>query len=207
MKFRDVGLSLLGASLVYVTMAACNGGAPSSQQAQNGGKSGSHGGIVDTIGNPVPPAAADPQNGTRLKATFRTADDGSKEYIAGSWFDTQTQENCSFLLASDGKQRCLPEGAPASTYSDAACSTPVIAVATGCTSPKYAITASASTCDAAGAGLHVFPVGAETTPTSLYINTGSSCFSLGPPTTGMSYYAVGAEIAASSFLAANTSHD
>lgn len=221
MKMRDAGLSLLGGGLVYVAMAACSGGGAGSSGHAAG--AGGHGtgsggattkvgpgfdsGIIDAILDPVPTASADPTSGSRLKAQYRLGDDGSKEYIAGSWFDSQRSEVCSFGPAADGTQRCMPDGAVASVFADDTCQSPLLMLESSCTAPSYALQIAPSTCDANPGAIHVFSVGAATTPSTLYVQAGSTCYQAGTATSGFTYYAVGAEIPPSSFVGATNQHD
>lgn len=214
MKMRDAGLSLLGGALVYVAMAACSGGGagPSGPGAGSGGAStkggpGSDSGLIDALLDPVPTASADPQSGGRLKAQYRLGDDGSKEYLAGAWFDSQRNEVCTFGPAADGKERCMPDGATATVFADAMCQSPLLMITSGCAAPSYALQLATSTCDVSPGAIHVFSVGAATTPSALYIQAGSSCYQAGTATTGYTYYAVGPEIPPSSFVAATNQHD
>jgi hypothetical protein len=211
MRMREVGISLLGSAVVYVTMAACNGGGGGGSGASAGGDGlggpGTDSGLVDALTDPVSSARADPSDGTRLKATYRLAADGSKEYVTGVWFDSQRAETCSFGTAGDGQERCLPAGAGASTYGDSACTEPVVAVPSGCTTPAYALTLSASTCGASAGGTHVFGVGAAASPSTIYVQSGTQCFAAGSAATGYSYFTVGAEVPATSFVTSSTGHD
>jgi hypothetical protein len=215
MKMRDVCLSLLGGALVYVAMAACSAGGDAGSVGSVGGV-GSGGSAVrsanggsGSLMNPVPTASADPVSGTRLKAQYMIADDGSKEYVTDLWFDSQRNETCAFTVAGDGKQRCIPGGAAASMYSDSSCSTPILAVPTGCTTPPYAVGTDLSTCTQTPDANHVYVVGPAATPapTSLFMTSGTSCFSVGPAALGFAYYTIGAEIPAASFVSASTTHD
>ena len=180
-----------------------------------GGTGGSSGagpqrdsGIFDALTNPVADASAEPTSGTRLKAVYRTGSDGLKEYLSGVWYDSQRSEQCTFSPAADGKQRCLPDGAAAQIYSDAMCTTPLLSVATGCTPPAYAQTMLAeASCSTTVGGTHVYAVGASTSPSALYVQAGSSCYSAGPGATGFSYFSVGAEVPATSFVEATQGHD
>jgi hypothetical protein len=214
MKTRDAGLFLFGSALVYVCVAACTGGSAGRSAGvgagtPNGssGASGRDSGLLDAISNPVPTAKADPTDGSRLKAQYMIADDGSKEYVPGAWFDTMRNEVCFFTLGADGKQRCLPQGGGASAFADASCTMPIIAVATGCAAPTYAIVVDSGTCGQAAGATHVNAVGAAANPTTLYLQSGGQCFQAGSATAGYNYYAVGAEVPAGSFVAANTKHD
>jgi len=212
MRVRDIGLSLLGSGMVYVAMAACSSGSPKlsgggGSTGASGAGSGSDSGLADRLMDPVPSASADPVSGNRLKAQYVVGDDGSKEYVAGVWFDSQRNETCAFTAASDGMERCLPDGSTISAYSDSSCTMPLLAVPTGCSMPAYVLGADSSTCGQGATGTHVFAVGAAATPTSLYVKSNTSCFAAGPAATGFSYYAVGTEVPATSFVSATTHHD
>jgi hypothetical protein len=241
MRLRDVGLSLVGSAVVYVSMAACNAGSGAPTGTKSGG-TGAHGtggpvaaasgggmggagsatdgtgtsggsagmdsGLYDALTDPVPTANADPADGTRLKATYRVGDDGSKEYVPGVWFDKTRDESCSFTTAGDGKTRCLPAGAAGGVYSDSACTQQMVAVPTGCTSPGYAITVdTTNVCGPNAGGTHVWTLGSATTPQALYVMSGTTCYAAGPAGSQYTYYNVGSEVPASSFVGATAGHD
>jgi hypothetical protein len=227
MKMRDVGLSLLGGGVIYLAMAACSsqgagklgsttigGGGRSSAVGRGGaggggdGAAGSDSGIGDALLDPVTTAIADPISGSRLRANYRLGSDGSKEYLPGSWFDTMLGQDCSFTTAADGVLRCLPEGIAPIAYSDAACTTPVLMIPAGCSTPTYAVTDDSATCALPGGVTHVHSVGAAVTPANLYTQAGGgNCPGAGTPPAGFTYLGVGAEIAASTFVAASLGHD
>lgn len=58
---------------------------------------------------PVPSALA-AESGSRLKAKWLVAEDGAR-YFTFNWYDRERGHDCSFLLAADGVQRCLPPAA------------------------------------------------------------------------------------------------
>ncbi len=63
-------------------------------------------------------------SGTRLKAYFYSAPDGSKQF-AQRWYDSMLKTDCYFQQGPDGTVRCLPQVSFGTIlYSDAACSTP-----------------------------------------------------------------------------------
>jgi hypothetical protein len=196
MRTRDIYKMLAGGCVVYVALAACNaaehGGKPS---GSTGSKGEGGGGLVD----PVPSAKADPVNGSRLKAKYRTGDDGSKEYLSGIWYDSERQEDCVFETGADGKQRCMPPSQTTPTiFADAACKQPIAVGASECP-PKYAVMAEQQTCGSAL--LHIYSIGMPMTPAKVYVSVGGTCFDAGPPDPGATYYQVGAEVPASSFVA------
>lgn len=231
-QMRDVTACLVGGCLVYVAMAACSSGAPSHSPGSTAstaiaGQGGSPGSIREGQGgapltsrpgstvastpggsltNPVPTAAAEPLSGTRLKAKFHVGDDGAKEYLAGFWYDSERKEECSFTTAGDGAVRCLPPGQPFGYFSDSTCKTAVAAVSSTCAAPAYAAKATPSTCGGA-AGIQIYTIGAAVTLTALYGQSGSSCYNVGTLPTGFTFYSVGAEVPATSFVAATAGHD
>lgn len=217
MKLRDVGLCLLGGSILYVSMAACaghsggphgttSGGGSGGVTVHNGGAGGGDG-IGGSITDPVPPANAEPAAGSRLKPKFRKGEDGAKEYLAGIWWDSQRQEDCSFTLAGDGKMRCLPAGSDFRYFVDAQCQTPMVMMQGACSAPKYGISATEAACGLDAPTTHVYAIGGPTSPAMIYGKSGSSCFAIGPTTPDWQYYSVGAEIPADSFVAATIGHD
>jgi hypothetical protein len=171
------------------------------------------------------------QSGSRLVARYTTTTqvgaDGAQQVTKAfaGWFDTQRNEYCYPTLAGDGQQRCLPSdtGGPgvgsASTgggfalYSDAACTKPIIAVQLdpGCSSsptcggcnppaPKYFRTEN-SACSASP-GTHLFPVGAQLSPSVVYFGQGASCFQQSPTADTLFYDGTSTtEIPPTSFVA------
>ncbi len=211
MKMRDIVKALVGAGFVYVAMAACSAGTGQggSGHAGAGGQGGvdiEDGGMMDVLTNPVPDAQADPMNGSRLKAKYILAEDGSKAYAPGAWYDSQRQEYCGFSRAADGKLRCLPEAkAYVSTlYADASCSQPLVGIETACSPPKYAYAYDAA-CSSQG-GTRVYSLGSVVNPAKVYYGTPGSCYGAAPEPS-FTYYTVGAEIAPSAFVGGSEQHD
>jgi hypothetical protein len=229
MKMRDVGLSLVGGGVIYLAMAACStpstgrigpptslgggGRSPAGQGGAGGGGGDGAGGsadsgIGDALLDPVATVMADPISGSRLRANYRLGSDGSKEYLPGSWFDSMLGQDCSFTTGADGLQRCLPDGASAQVFSDAACTTPILMMSAGCAMPTYAITVDSVSCSQPDGVTHVLALGAPVTPSTLYVQAGgNSCIAAGSPPAGYTYTGVGAEIPASTFVSATTGHD
>ena len=222
MKIRESGKTLIGGFVVYVAMAACSAGGPGAPSG-NGGATGlggaggsasvaggyDAGDILDALTDPVPDASADPVSGSRLKAKYRIADDGSKEYLAGSWYDSQRQEDCSFQLSADGATRCLPTSTPFPPYyADAACSQPLFQSkqdnpACSSQAPKYGH-ATFGVCDSL---IRLYSVGAKVDPVNLYYFIGGSNCVQGDLNAGYEYYLRGAEIPPTSFVGAKVMHD
>ena len=213
--------------MIYVAMAACatgttgtisplsngtGGGASTSKGTGGAGGAGGGGlldsGIMDALMDPVATAAADPISGTRLKARFRLATDGAKEYLPGTWYDSLRSEECAFTTAADGQERCLPDGSSASVFADSACTMPILLTQTGCAAPLYAITIDGASCSTPLGLTHVLAVGASVSPSALYVQAGgSNCITIGSPPSGYTLSSVGAEIPASSFVSATEGHD
>jgi len=165
-------------------------------------------GIFDAITDPVSNASADPVSGSRLKAYYQTSDDGGKAYIAGSWYDSQRDEDCISVFASDGQRRCVPLlGAASFThYMDAQCTVPVARESSNGCYPKYVYTYTPpSTCNVAEGRYGFRPVLAPIAPAQVYYLGGSGCGVASVPLTG--WHLVGAEIPPSSFVAMSYQHD
>jgi hypothetical protein len=196
---RDIYTMLAGGCMIYVALAACNGAESAGERRSSGGQGGA--GLLD----PVPSAKADPASGSRLKAKYRTGDDGSKHYLSGTWYDSERQEDCVFETAGDGKERCLPPSQSTITlFADAECKQPM-AVGSAACAPKYAVMPEASSCGSAL--LRLFSIGATITPAKVYVSAGGTCFDAGPADPNAAYYQVGAEVPASSFVGSTVQHD
>lgn len=239
MKMTTVVASVIGSLAVYSTMVACtsmtrpngdggngtgggdggNGGMAMGGQSAQGGSTGGKGGSTGKGGagntgmtGGMPEASADPESGSRLKAKYRTGDDGSKAYLPGVWFDSQRQEDCSFGSADDGKERCLPTAESYAAlngyyFSDAGCTVPVAYAGGGC-APKYVIGNGGSGCYGSPTAYtsQIFKVGAKLNQATLYIKSGASCTST-PAAATLDYFKVGAEVAPSSFVAGTVMTD
>ena len=125
----------------------------------NGGSgSGRDSGLADALMNPVPTASADPTSGSRLKAQYMIADDGSKAYVPEPLVRHHAQR-AARSPSPTASSATLPGGAAAAMYSNSTCTTPILAVPTGCTTPTYAVGTDTSTCTQAPDANHVFTVG------------------------------------------------
>lgn len=202
MRARDIYKMLAGACVIYVALAACNASKPGGGHSNSNNSRGSGGGGVT---DPVPSAKADPASGSRLKAKYRVGDDGSKEYLAGVWYDAERQEDCTFATGADGKEHCMPTSQVTVTfYADSMCKKP-LAVGTAACAPKYAVNFEPSSCSATVA--RIYSIGAQMTPSNLYVNANGTCFNAGSPDANAVYYEVGAEVPPSSFVASSLQHD
>jgi hypothetical protein len=137
------------------------------------------------------------ESGSRLKMRVGTSPDGAKTFLG--WRDTMRNEDCGFLPAADGQQRCLPSAA--ATYAedlfwgDAGCSTTRLAYTTaGCAASGY-VHRYVTTCVPYRLRIHV--LGARHTG-AVYVKSGATCTLNSTP---YDFYVVGAEVPASSFVA------
>ncbi|WP_437714962.1 hypothetical protein WMF45_00235 [Sorangium sp. So ce448] len=217
---RDVVAALVGGGVIYVAMAACSAGRGDRAQGGTAGRAGgdvgsssgdvgsSSGddGPLDGMTDPVPSAAADPVSGSRLKARFITADDGSKAYTPDVWFDSERGENCQFIKAADGQLRCLPtehRASAGSYYSDEACTRPLVVSAYQCEA-RYGISFDA-TCDN-DVRMRVFALGQRISPAVIYIETADACRE-STPNPSLAYYEVTGEIDPAAFVAGRVAAD
>jgi hypothetical protein len=161
--------------------------------------------VIDRVVHPIGDARADvATSGSRLKARYLVGDDGSRQWNYG-WFDTQLGVNCSFVLAVDSTTRCLPSsGAGVGTYyGDSGCTQRLAAAApTACAAPKYAtsIDTTAPACNFQYKTT-VYSLDQAFAGATVYIKSGVSCLSTPTPAT-LSFYVLGAEAPAASFVAA-----
>lgn len=89
------------------------------------------------------------QSGSRIKARTLNTPDGAKTFVG--WHDVQRNEDCVFLPAGDGKQRCLPLSgviisATSTEFADPACTIPAVAAPTCPTTAPSTALVSASSC-------------------------------------------------------------
>jgi len=239
MNNREVVRLVVGSLTVYVVMAACSaastgtnrgasanaGGSSGTALPENGGTvsqgtqgSGSIGGgsMLSSVTSPVRDAAAQSTSGTRLKATYQEGTDGSKTYLYYQWYDSQRQENCTFMLADDGTTRCMPAGDVSFSglyFSDSACTQqlaartkPTGSCGTTTPQPKYALGSTTTSC---GATYQLSSVGALFSGATLYMKSGTTCTSLTASayTTTMEFYSLGTQIPTSLFVAATIKID
>jgi hypothetical protein len=78
-------------------------------------------------------------SGPRLRAKYYLGTDGSKQFHG--WYDSQRQEDCFYVTATDGTRRCMPVDYSAkfgSYFADAACTQPLAVKVSACAVGKYA---------------------------------------------------------------------
>jgi hypothetical protein len=222
---KHVARSLFAGAVVYVTVVACS----SSDQPQtltaaglddDGGFGGAaqegdsaklqeqDGGILDALINPVTDArAADAPaatSGSRLKGRWQVGADGSRQFIG--WYDSERKEECQYMLASDGKMRCLPMASAhtiqpsASSYQDAEC-TKLGVMNPPCNPRYFAINKTSELCGKTA--VQIYNVGASfQVAGTMYQKAGGQCVKF--PVTGAATISVlGDEVPASAFVAAD----
>lgn len=211
-------LSVISLSLVLLSCAP-----PTSSSAAGGGSGPTAGGGTETDmagagggggGGGGPTVPPDWVSGSRLRARVQTTEDGGKSFVG--WYDSMLKLTCTFQVAADGQQRCLPQSGPYATigvyYSDTNCSIPLAAeIATwgmGC-QPSYATRAETTTpavCSDYGIPMlktHVYPITSKFTGSMVYsfvsMNGTPTCTGAAPSTVYV-YYQVGSEVDPTMFV-------
>lgn len=196
------------------------GGSPSSggtttdamDDAGWGGTSGSYidtAGVFGTMTDPIRDASAEPAtDGTRLKAIYQVGSDGSRQQLL-SWWDSDRDEECSYITFSDGSARCVPSVTAFATtfFSDSGCSAPLFYTATGqcqATAAKYAILFATTGCNAGSySGIYSLKVVA---PGRVFTGTPAACTDAGAATLAAYTFYTGRELSLSSFVTATKEH-
>lgn len=198
---------LAGSVIVYVVVAACAAtehaergpGSKVSPSASSGAQgdepqandtSGSNG----TSGTEEPgPSVLDPvaealaEDGSRLRARFYRATDGSKQW-AGAWWDSAREEECTFRRASDGKLRCLPATSGGSTgyFANSTCTEPLYLVQGVCAAEPVRFFTRTPT---AGCNYpELYAAGAEYTSAQMYAGEPGNCSAYPHPYRDSSFY-------------------
>lgn len=162
-KDEPIGPDPVGGSGSEGGSTANSGGSPEGGSSGEGGDGGSE----DPGGSY--------ESGSRLKARTLVGSDGSRS--PSGWFDTETNAECTWRLAADGQQRCLPVAPFAVYYGDAGCNQP-LGTADGCGVPSKMLSIS-SACDGA---VKVYEVGGVVgVGPTLYIRTGATCTAVPAP--------------------------
>ena len=215
MRAGEVTRLILGSTFIYVAVATCAGGVPwkESNRTDGGDETAvdaetvvdARSKVFDAIVSPVRDATAQTGNGSRLKVKYWVGDDGSKTPVPFVLWDSARSEDCVFTTAADGKSRCLPTSGNAfvgSYYSDSGCTKPLgwwsSSSACSGSNRKYA----SLTDTDCSLGTHIFPVQSAFTGT-VYSNALGTCKVLeATALASVSLFSLGAEIPASSFVAA-----
>lgn len=152
----------------------------------------------------VPVATAEAaESGTRLRAIWQVAEDGAKQFNY-QWRDTQRNEDCSFGMAGDGVQRCMPATSISFVgyFTDEDCTVRLfVRAATGCVSQGLQLGSVAETIGCEYRSRR-FAVNAITRPTTVYLGSPENCVQTSG-SDSYDYFAQGVEISPSSFVAAS----
>jgi len=149
-------------------------------------------------------------SGSRLKAYWITAPDGSKQFN-NQWWDSQLNIDCSFTVAQDGNWRCMPAASAASAifFSDAGCTTALFY--TFCSIPlttTYLLVSTTSGTGCSGTTTQTLRQRGSQHTATVYQGTPTSC-SAAPSTSTASYafYTIGAAVDVTMFQQGNRAHD
>lgn len=147
--------------------------------------------------------------GTRLRAIWVVGDDGTKERLSGKWYDAELGVNCVAAVASDGVVRCLPaiESGNGALHAgiqlyDSLCQAAIAAVDEQCRAPRFVLTPLSHGC---GDAWHVYPVTGRADPAVVRLGGPDRCL-VAPIYDYLSYYSLGAESPAETFVALTQSH-
>ncbi len=106
--------------------------------------------------------------------------DGSRQQLG--FFDTMRMENCTFVTATDGTQRCLPLESLAQDighFADAQCTMRIFVVSITCAVvPKYGVRIPSS-CPVAW-DVHTLGAELSPTPTQVFGLSGGNCVAVSP---------------------------
>jgi hypothetical protein len=168
---------------------------------EDGGPSSDAGASSDAGPDGAAPDDAEFVSGTRIRATYWLAEDGTRRYTG--LFDTKLQVACSFSKAEDGKVRCLPMDTAdaANVFADMNCMQPLGHVdAQWCTTPKYGMQPQ----QAAGcaAGPIVYALGASVNLATIYNPAGANCNP--SPAAGQKLFDLGSKVAPTEFVEGTT---
>jgi len=154
-------------------------------------------------------------SGTRLKAYWHTAADGSKQF-ANKWFDSLLNLDCTVRGAPDAKYRCLPAfEVTGDFFTDQGCMTPLVAFSTqvaACTNMSsvgvvgQSQFASVRGPDPARCAVSINRIGAAYSGT-IYTRNGPSCVALPPNQYPQEYHEVGPALDLNMFADMTPVHD
>ncbi len=156
-------------------------------------------------------ASCEPTAGSRLKLAVTEHDDGSSAVLG--FFDSERGERCEFADAGDGVLRCLPDldalgpfSVGMINYTDAACTSPVVASYVDAPTPTVVHSVDAGSCTVAR---RFYAVGAPRSiaaDASLYTrDADGSCGEVSWSPDVVRFHAIGAEIPTSAFVAGEPS--
>ena len=192
-------VALVGVALTGCAQPANESGSPSGGGTGGGTAQTGTGGTGSTTTQTTVSAIS----GTRLKAYWATAADGSQQFMF-LWRDTQLNIDCNFTLAQDGQWRCLPTAMLATYFSDSSCMTRVGYDLCATTNhPGYISVPAAATssCSVAPAPT-LYGRGAQYTGT-VYTGTPSACSDASSFLSAFSFYALGSAVDVTTFQSAS----
>lgn len=141
--------------------------------------------------------------GTRLKVRAIVGVDGARQQLG--FFDTMRMENCSFGVATDGTQRCMPfeNNANESGYfADSQCAQRLFSIRQECTTtPRYGLRVLVTTCPYAYE-LHSLGPRVSPAPTMLFAQSGTNCVAT-TPVAGYQFFPSTGAVAPSGFVQGN----
>ena len=216
---------VLGSICVYVLVAACsvtsqnNGerGGFAGESGRQVGESGS-GNVISDVGNdilnPIPAAEA-AEDGSRIVNVYQSTEDGLR--TPAGLYDKQLKINCSFRIASDGKNRCLPFTSHASHfYSSSLCSdsSEVAMVSKGSCAPEFISVGVTDNKCPLSSKVKIYNVGAKIVVPAIYFSSaviyyrsGDSCVSRPLSSYPDSdFYKVGSEIPPTNYVEGFLTH-
>jgi len=215
---------VLGSICVYVLVAACsvtaqnNGerGGFAGESGRQVGESGS-GNVISDVGNdilnPIPAAEA-AEDGSRIVNVYQSTEDGLR--TPAGLYDKQLKINCSFRIASDGKNRCLPFTSHASHfYSSSLCSdsSEVAMVSKGSCAPEFISVGVTDNKCPLSSKVKIYNVGAKIVVPAIdfviYYRSGDSCVSVSRPLSSYpdsDFYPVGSEIPPTNYVEGFLTH-
>lgn len=158
------------------------------------------------------------ESGTRLKAIWWKTEDGARSFAG--WHDDELGQDCTFIHATDGVDRCVPPApyiqgyGPPSLFEDAACTIPLVFA------PRATVSNACALTDPMPGGLYATLVYSAPTgggscgfafevhslsPTSglSHVYSGAGCAQQDADPT-LSYYEYGAAIPPSTFVGSKT---
>lgn len=139
--------------------------------------------------------------GTRLKVRAVVGVDGSRQQLG--FFDSVRMENCGFVTATDGTQRCLPLESVAADlgyFSDAQCTMRLFGASCAAV-PKYGVRYLNTTCQLSW-DLHTLGAELSPTPTQVFAVSGANCVAV-PPAAGYRLFPDTGAVSPSVFVQGN----
>lgn len=139
-------------------------------------------------------------SGSRLRAVLYTVGDAK---LFHTWHDIQLDVDCTFTVDSEGTERCLPTmNVGYAVYRDSKCTTPVLVLNDGDTTPDTS--AEPYQPFECGKGARYLKVGADATGvTDLYSNSSGDCQPNGTLQANQTAKQLGAAVANATFVAAS----